>query len=789
MSNQSHFPQGNYTPFGYLDNPFHSAVLNRSGIIRSVPPLGMGFWVRDLPWPYGDGFGHRRIPNYLSFLHLSLCVGDASLHTLDDFSKNDIDLVSHYHTKLVMSYDFEFQNIIISAKYFLATENSVVCILDAANHSSENKEITLHATNIYGFPGQSFWGNDGLVSNHNPKNDLGVSKVWAYGDVMVIGANRQSVAHKALDSDEQWDDLISKNDLSNIEEVQTRFRAGGDHIYNVLSYQLSVPAGASDRIIISLTRGKNELWATNEFSSTVKSAPQILGEKLNEDARFYKHTPVLDGDWPDHWKHGWIYDIETIRMNIREPLGIYEHHWDAMQVHTPRAVLGEAALDSWCLSFSDMALAKDVMLGTFADAPMPNVPCSREDGSMNMICANGKECGTAPIWGLPFHVIRSMYLRDRDDFWIKQLYPYLKDFLEWWIEHRTDEEGWFHATCSWESGQDGSKRFLVDSHDPGAAAEFVRTVDIEAAMANAMNNMAFFAEIAGEAKDIKYWKRLADKRIKSTRSMYHDGWYRDVDARNNQPIILKNVEAFGKIQENYYDVMMLTPVALGISTPDQNEGIIPKFDHFKGHKLFWLEWPSFWQIFSEAAWNAGLRMFLSELVVDVGERTYERIDRRELLSVRKFDTGLPEKYNYRIPGVSMEFWPIKEDNPGGCENYGWGATFPTLVIRNVIGFREIDRLDKDQFLLAPALDSSLFKTGKTYSMLNLDYRGAKLDVRYAVLPENQLQITLNGTFASPASINVKDEQKKTVAFSRGKKNAFNISFTGENGALYTVTFN
>lgn len=92
-------------------------------------------------------------------------------------------------------------------------------------------------------------------------------------------------------------------------------------------------------------------------------------------------------------------------------------------------------------------------------------------------------------------------------------------------------------------------------------------------------------------------------------------------------------------------------------------------------------WPSFWQIFSETAWHAGQSMLLSE---KIAERTYQRIDRRERLPVRNFDTSLPPRYNYRIPGVAMEFWPVDEDNPGGCENYGWGATLPALILRNII---------------------------------------------------------------------------------------------------------
>jgi hypothetical protein len=46
--NYTSFPIDKYTPFGYLDNPCHSFVLNRSGAIKSIPPLGFGFWCRQL---------------------------------------------------------------------------------------------------------------------------------------------------------------------------------------------------------------------------------------------------------------------------------------------------------------------------------------------------------------------------------------------------------------------------------------------------------------------------------------------------------------------------------------------------------------------------------------------------------------------------------------------------------------------------------------------------------------------------------------------------------------------
>lgn len=71
------FPQSNYTPFGYLDNPYHTAILNRSGILRSIPPLGFGFCARSLALPYEGskfGFGLTCHCNFLSLLKLNMNV-------------------------------------------------------------------------------------------------------------------------------------------------------------------------------------------------------------------------------------------------------------------------------------------------------------------------------------------------------------------------------------------------------------------------------------------------------------------------------------------------------------------------------------------------------------------------------------------------------------------------------------------------------------------------------------------------------------------------------------------
>ena len=98
------FPTGQYTPHGYIDNPWHSMVFNRSGVIRSLPPLGFGYWKRQFWGSYGEGpSGHV---NYLSLLQMSVVQDEVCLFDAADFQKNNLNLYSSYHTKNMMSYNW-----------------------------------------------------------------------------------------------------------------------------------------------------------------------------------------------------------------------------------------------------------------------------------------------------------------------------------------------------------------------------------------------------------------------------------------------------------------------------------------------------------------------------------------------------------------------------------------------------------------------------------------------------------------------------------------------------------
>lgn len=778
------FPSSDYTPHGYLDNPHHSAVLNRSGVIRSVPPLGFGFWARGMPWPYGAGA--QRPLNYLSVLHLGIAVDGARFQTADDFAAKKVQLASRYHTKNLFSYDWEYQGLSFTIRYVFAAPDSLIASVRVHNSGAERRTVTLQATNEYGYPEKGWWGSDGVAAKFTSQ-DAGISKMWAYGDVFALGADRNSIARKATASEQTWNRWLANNDTTTNDGASLKFETASMKmqsyelvpaaIYTMQTYQLTVAPRADEAITLSLARGVNESAALAHLRAAIETSPQIMKTRVADDNAFYANAPILTGDWASEWKHGWTYDFETLRLNIRPPVGIYKHHWDGMQVFTPRSVLGEAMLDAMALSYADVNLAKEVILGTFADAPAPNIPCSREDGSVNMICADGSEAGTAPTWGMPFHVVRSIYSRDQDAAWIKALYPHMKSFLEWWLANRTDKDGWFHSKCSWESGQDGSKRFPGASDNPAAVADFVRTVDIEAAMASAFEDMVLFADVSGHSADRAMWRQLADKRIKTTRAMFVDGWFRDFDSRTNRPIILND----------YYDVMMLYPVAAGISTAQQTQAIAPKFDYFAKNPTFWLEWPSFMFPFTEAAWNAGLRDFIGGVVAGTGSRIYRRLDERHVQPVEAmFKTSLPARFQYRIPGVSDEFWPIGEDLAGGAENYGWGATLPTLVIRNMIGFREFDDPSQNEFRLAPALPSAWLQPGKVYGITNLNFHGTHSDVEYRAVDGNRLEVKLNCR-SCVRGLSIRDEGGKKIASVRSEGSSASATFPARNGSVYRVS--
>jgi hypothetical protein len=387
-----------------------------------------------------------------------------------------------------------------------------------------------------------------------------------------------------------------------------------------------------------------------------------------------------------------------------------------------------------------------------------------------MIGTDGSECGTAPMWGYPFHVLRALYSTSQDTAWLANLYPHLSGYVRWWLANRTDSSGWLHCNNSWESGQDGSRRFLVAEHNEGAVADFVRTVDVESSMAEALQTMAMFAGALRKPEDIKEWTGLAERRVENTRSMFVDGWFRDVDGRNGKPIILNG----------YYDVMMLAPLACGVATSAQAAGVRDKFEYFLSHPSPALEWPPLLFTFAEATWSAGDRMAAASGIAAAADRVFRRMDGRTINGRSEEDP-----FAYRIPGVANEFWPVRDRPPGG-ENYGWGATLPMFIVRNIAGFRESPGLSSDNYLIAPCIPPLLMKAGKSYGIANLKSGRDTFQISVTCLEGWKLRVELRPETEVACRYLVTERNTGRVVADAIVEAKRPIVWTGSNGEVYVV---
>ena len=399
-------------------------------------------------------------------------------------------------------------------------------------------------------------------------------------------------------------------------------------------------------------------------------------------------------------------------MMVRAPIGIYGHVWDAMQIHAPRAVLAEAAIDALLLGYADPELAQRLLLGTFLDAPAPNVPCSREDGSYNMLGANGSACGTAPEWGYPLEVARQLHRLRPDRAWLAALYPALERFLRWWLDERSDDEGYLVYDNSWESGQDLSARFGPQKEGGGSTIRVVRPVDLQAAMASACRTMAAFARELGSHDGAAAWEAHERDFRDRTEALWHAGAYRDFDAR------------VGFSDE--WDVMQLAPVALELAPSARIEALIGRIERLD-------EQPYLWPMFVWTAVDAALAADRPAVAAAIAHATVERAwstwDRREAAP------GAP------LPGVTCEYWGV--DGRCGAEGYGWGAFGVHLLVRVLLGFRPHD----DALELRPALPEALRVPGRRYRVRNLPWQGGRIDVELALDAEGdglELRLTDRG---------------------------------------------
>lgn len=686
-------PLDDYTPHGYLDNPRHTRNLSPLGVIRSTPGIGFG-------WHYpalARGYGYRE--HYRAALNLALTVDGVTSFRHHDFSGLRADL----HSKNVFRYRWETEAVELAATFWRAGDHALACRVELRGRRPTAARLTAYCSYTRHIGAAGVWGESGLVALRSG-DDL-IVQGFEDGAAFALAADRPSDAFGATADLEAA--FLAHPSMAGDHTVVTGSRGDSVTLYGAVSYDARLESGGSWSLDLVLGRGIRRDLAVATRREAAGRSQATLDEAHAEDERFWSGAPRLRGDWPAHWRRGFVIDIETLRMMVKEPLGIYTHPWDAMQVHAPRVVLAETAIDALLLGYADPDTAKALLLGAFVDAPAPNVPCSREDGSFNMVGANGSECGTAPEWGYPAEVAAHLYRLAPDRAWLAAIYPGLATFLEWWLEHRIDDHGYLVYDNSWESGQDLSARFGPQKEGGGSTIRMVRPVDLQAAFAASCRRLAEFAHELDREPDAARWRERADAYERRMESLWHEGAYRDHDARVGW--------------SDVWDVMQLAPVALGLAGSDRVETLRPTIARLADDAYLW---PMFVWTAVEAATHAGEHDTAAAIAFATAERAYGYWDAREF------------NEEGRLPGVTCEYWGL--DGRCGAEGYGWGAFGVHLVIGTLLGFRPQPR----SFSLTPNLPRSWLTPGKRYAISNLRSGPALIDLEY-VVAEGGLEVRLS----------------------------------------------
>ena len=555
----SSVPEDRFTPHGYLDNPFHTRNLHPSGVIRSSEGVGVA-------WHYpalARGYGFREV--YRCAVEIALVdpvSGGASRIGLED-------LHADVHTCNRLRFRFGALGLRVAATFHRIGEHALACRLELSNPAGGDRRVRVSALARYArhLGAAGAWGESGLVC----LEEAGTLVVQGFedGDAFALLADRAAdtigawapatqgvpsgseVAERTIAALPPAEALRAPELTNGDHAVVTGRRGETVTLTGIAAYDVSVPAGGHSHLDVVLARHIRRDLAARRAHDALARRHEALADARTADERFWRQAPALEGDWPDAWRRGFAVDLETLRMMVRSPIGVYAHVWDGMQVHAPRAVLAEAAIDALLLGYADPDIGKALLLGTFLDAPAPNVPCSREDGSYNMVGANGSACGTAPEWGYPVEVARQLYRLAPDQAWLAALYPALARFLRWWLAERCDAQGYLVYDNSWESGQDLSARFGPQKEGGGSTIRMVRPVDLQAAMASACGSMVYFAQELGRPDEAHTWAEEERAFRERTEALWHDGAYRDFDAR------------VGFSDE--WDVMQLAPLALGLA--------------------------------------------------------------------------------------------------------------------------------------------------------------------------------------------------------------------------------
>ncbi|MBI3287815.1 MAG: hypothetical protein HYZ68_07185 [Chloroflexi bacterium] len=625
------------------------------------------------------------------------------------------------------SFDGRWNGLVFSALFFLVARDSLACRLRWRGAVEGIRVIVQVLANR---PGQ----RDGRSLRMDDRRVLALQSGWE--------------PWYALHSQDRW--------------VACRVRAdglGSDEGEVVVGAAYSEAGSWEGEIEIPLVSTAGETWLTLGRGPTADGAAQVaeqawveapsaLERLLSEDDVFWMRAPRLEGDWPPSWQRGWVYDLETTWLMVRPAAGVFRGPWPTWFLFRPRIVLAENSLDMSRLAYAAPELAQRALLTVLEDAAAPNIPCMWPSGTLDMVALDGSACGTSPAWCLPSHNFWLTYLWHPDREWLSRVYPRLAGYLEWWLTHRRDSEGWIVYQCTWESGEDNTPRLDPQRTGHRDISAEVSPAELQAAVAMSARILVLMGrELDRPRGERDRWESLFREYQQRTWECWDEAEGRFKDRHPPGTAPPSPGETYDGADATITPLHLI-PLLYDIATPTQRERTAKQLSSF--NRPPWSHWPSWSYVIAEAGRAAGQVGAVVELCEGILSRVWPENDRREY-----FDVGAR-------PGTAREWWPAHiEELSVWRESYGWGATTANLLLRHVIGFSPDPDTRSIAFELTPGLPAGLRSPGARLTLANLHYRGVPLDLTYLPRSKDMLQVEISAP--SAVGLRVVDENGNPVA--------------------------
>ncbi|HVC34716.1 MAG TPA: trehalase family glycosidase [Chloroflexota bacterium] len=679
------FPSDDYTPFGYLANPYHRARSwsdTEGGLVRSTDDaLGFG-WVEPTA---------RQVESEAAIVLVLRWAGRV-YQLREDFAR--LGYRSRHHSSVLFSYDWEMDRLVARLSVALAERDALVAELSVENRGALSETVEVFLLGRVGGR-DARWTGRRIPTGWDFRDarsgrEIGFAVTGA--DVAPVGLDQVVAVAPAMLSD-------------------GRLAAG-------FSANLALRPGERGLLGAGLARGPAAIQAA---ATAAGQAGAVCAEKRAIDDAFYARAAQPVGDWPAEWKRGWVYDLETTRACIFPSGGSFRGAWPSWMISWPRVVLAEGSLDATRFSYAAPDAALALARTLLVDAPAPNVPCIFQGGEPNMVAKDGSVCGTSPAWCLPFYNFWLLYCRTLDRAWLAEVFPRLEAYLAFWLSERTDEDGWIVYKCTWEAGEDCTPRLDPSGSGDDVVSRYVRPVELQATFSQSAAIVSRFARELGDSARAERWAAVAEDYARRTQTLWDPttGRYRDWDKRTGSFLAAPGDPVYWKTDPVRFSALSLTPIVAGIATPAQLERLRAEIAFYDAPP--WCLWPSWSYVVAEAATTAGWYDVAGPFASRIVGRVYHQNDRRSIAHAAR-----------PTPGTAPEFWPLDLADFNGSDGYGWGATTTSLWVRQIFGFLDGTNPSEFSFTLAPSLPADLLVAGRRFGFDRLPYRGRRFDISYEV---------------------------------------------------------